>query len=106
MNVLRILRGSGERACSEIGRDMVVRVPDVTRLVDRLETQGLVERDRDSEDRRVVLVRLTRKGSKMLASIDAPLADLHKASMAHMTKAELKALSKLLVKLRSAPDAG
>ena len=41
-NALRILRGAGEggRMCQEIGGQLVARVPDVTRLVDRLERRG------------------------------------------------------------------
>ena len=49
-NALRILRGAGEggAACSEIASRMVTRVPDVTRLLDRLEAHGLIVRARDS----------------------------------------------------------
>src|SRR5262245_12251029 len=60
-NVLRILRGSpaGLPRC-EIARRMIDRAPDVTRLVDRLERRGLVERDRSDADRRLSLTRITR----------------------------------------------
>ncbi|MCB1047747.1 MAG: MarR family transcriptional regulator, partial [Calditrichaeota bacterium] len=63
-NVLRILRGAGEqgRSCSEIGERLVARVPDITRLLDRLEASGWVARERSSEDRRVVLTWLTDAG--------------------------------------------
>src|SRR4051794_4256717 len=52
-NVLRILRGVGAEGLpsTEIGGRMVTRVPDVTRLVDRLEAAGLCERCRTPEDR-------------------------------------------------------
>src|SRR5687768_13858965 len=55
-NVLRILRGSAGDglACGEISERMVRRDPDLTRLLDRLETRGLVERSRGTKDRRVV----------------------------------------------------
>jgi DNA-binding MarR family transcriptional regulator len=56
-NVLRILRGAGEPLPSlEVASRMITRVPDITRLVDRLETAGLVARRRCTEDRRVVYV--------------------------------------------------
>src|SRR5690242_9245315 len=50
-NILRILRGAGDagRPSGEIGRDMITRVPDVTRLVDRLEKMGLATRCRIEE---------------------------------------------------------
>src|SRR5205085_1373504 len=63
-NVLRILRGKGGQGipCQEIAEQMVTRMPDITRLVDRLEAAGLVERRRTPEDRRVVLVRIMKTG--------------------------------------------
>ncbi len=100
-NVLRIVRSGKGKTCSEIGRDMVVRVPDVTRLVDRLEGQGLVTRERGSEDRRVVRVSITREGERLLRTLDTPLRALLVDQMAPLTRAELKEFSRLLVKLRA-----
>ncbi|HEX8686463.1 MAG TPA: MarR family transcriptional regulator, partial [Pyrinomonadaceae bacterium] len=67
-NALRILRGAGERGlCRHEVRDrLVAQVPDVTRLLDRLEEVGLVERERDADDRRLVNTRITREGLKLL----------------------------------------
>lgn len=102
-NALRILRGSGQagRACSEIGRDMVTRVPDVTRIIDRLEKAGLATRCRVVEDRRVVLIKITDKGLALLAQMDEPVKQIHKQQFSGMTKAEIVELSRLLEKLRS-----
>src|SRR6188508_66004 len=62
-NVLRILRGAGaEGLCrQEVGERLVRRVPDVTRLLDRMEELGLVGRVRGGEDRRYVTARITRQ---------------------------------------------
>lgn len=66
-NVLRILRGAPEgHARCEIARRLIERAPDVTRLIDRLQRQGLVERARSEEDRRLSLTRITKKGLKVL----------------------------------------
>jgi len=53
-NALRILRGAGtEGLCrNEIRDRLISRVPDATRLLDRLEETGLVTRSREGEDRR------------------------------------------------------
>jgi len=74
-NVLRILRGAGEAGatCSAIGGRMINHDPDITRLLDRLEARGLVARARSTEDRRVVLTRITPEGPALLGSIDEPL---------------------------------
>jgi DNA-binding MarR family transcriptional regulator len=67
-NVLRVLGDVGDEGlpCLEIGSRMVTRVPDVTRLVDRLVEQGYVRRERSVSDRRIVRVRLLPKGSFVL----------------------------------------
>jgi DNA-binding MarR family transcriptional regulator len=107
-NVLRILRGatlgpdaSGRRSCSQIGEHLVAKVPDVTRLVDRLERMGLVERERCVEDRRVVYVKATRRGLDLLARLDRPVLDLHQRQLGHMARAELAELCRLLTRVRS-----
>jgi MarR family transcriptional regulator, 2-MHQ and catechol-resistance regulon repressor len=74
-NVLRILRGvhpAGHPRC-EIIRRMLERAPDVTRLVDRLEKQKLVSRDRSERDRRLSLTRITPKGLRLLETIEPAL---------------------------------
>src|SRR5665213_950857 len=66
-NVLRILRGAPDGlACGEIGDRMITRDPDITRLLDRLERRGLIERWRDERDRRVVMARIAPEGLKLL----------------------------------------
>jgi DNA-binding MarR family transcriptional regulator len=84
-----------------IGERLIAQVPDVTRLVDRLERCGLVARSRTSEDRRVVLVRITGEGLAVLAELEEPLHTLLKQQYGHMTTDELVQLSGLLVKARS-----
>ena len=79
-NALRILRGAGEggRTCNEIAGRMIHRVPDVTRLLDRLEARGLILRKREDADRRVVRVWSTESGLALLATLDAPLSALNR----------------------------
>lgn len=71
-NVLRILRGAhpeGHSRC-DVAVRLVERAPDVTRLVDRLERQGLVERVRSEEDRRLSISRITSTGLELLERMD------------------------------------
>lgn len=106
-NVLRILRGHRETGlpCQEITAQMVTHMPDITRLVDRLEAAGLAKRERIERDRRVVLVRITEAGLHLLATLDEPILDMHRRQMKHLTRAELAELNRLLVKVRR-PDGG
>lgn len=104
-NVLRILRGAGPsgRMCHEIADHMVTRVPDVTRLVDRLEQGGYASRERSTKDRRVVHVKITEKGLGVLAELDKPVMDLHAKQLGHLARADLETLSRLLSEARNAP---
>lgn len=100
-NVLRILRGAREGLpCSQIGERMIQRVPDVTRLLDRLETGGFVTRHRDGADRRVVLTTITKAGLDVLARLDRPVLELHRKTLGHMSERDLQQLNRLLVKAR------
>ena len=112
-NLLRILRGHQRRGASlgvrasEIGGQMVVRMPDVTRLVDRLEARGLVERGTCAEDKRVKYVRIAPKGLRLLEQIDPKIKVLGKSVLGQLSVDELKTISRLLEKARNEqPEAG
>lgn len=104
-NALRILRGAGGRAlsCGAIGERMIARDADVTRLLDRLEQQGLVQRARDEADRRVVVTRPTQRGLAVLAELDAPVQQAHRAQLAHLGEAKLRQLLALLGEAAARP---
>lgn len=74
-NILRILHGGppeGYPRCDIIER-MIDRGPDVTRLVDELEEEGLVDRRRSEEDRRMMMHRITEQGRKRLQAVTEDL---------------------------------
>lgn len=105
-NVLRILRGEGKPLpCLEIADRMVQVVPAITGLLDRLELQGLIRRERCTVDRRVVYIDLTEKSVELLSQMDRPVIELHKALMGHLSVSELKELTRLLEKARTSLDA-
>src|SRR5205085_11407763 len=76
-NALRILRGAGDQGlmCGEIGERMLTKESDITRLLDRLETRGLISRERPADNRRVVITRITTEGSKLLSRLDQPVVN-------------------------------
>jgi DNA-binding MarR family transcriptional regulator len=101
-NVLRILRGAGEAlACGEIAMRMITREPDMTRLLDRLESRGLLTRMRDKRDRRVVLSTITPAGAALLGDLDEPLRLLHRRQLAHLGDHKLRLLIDLLEEART-----
>ena len=101
-NVLRILRGAGRDGlnASDIAGRMISRDPDVTRLVDRLEKRGLVERWRCSEDRRVVWTRISPAGRELIEPLDASVDQLHRDMLSHVAPHRLQLLVELLEEAR------
>ena len=97
-NVLRILRGAGRGglSCREIGDRLVSRDPDITRLLDRMEGQGLVTRSRDESDRRIVTTRISAAGLTLLRGLDDAITDMHRAQLGHLGAARLRQLNDLL----------
>lgn len=105
-NVLRILRGAGEKglACREIGCRLISRDPDITRLLDRMESRGLIARARETDDRRVVKTRITPEGLRLLADLDEPVRELHRRQLRHLPEKQLRQLSALLDRAREPFD--
>ena len=101
-NVLRILRGAGDAGLcrAEIAARLIRRVPDVTRLIDRLEEAGRVTRDREARDRRYVTARITAAGKALLASLDERVTALHDRLLGHLSAAEVRHLVALLDRVR------
>lgn len=97
-NVLRILRGAGAEgiACSKIAERMITRDPDMTRLLDRLEKRGLVERARQPSDRRVIRTQITAAGMALLNHLDRPINELHAGQLRHLGDKKLRTLARLL----------
>lgn len=104
-NILRILRGAGTDglACQAIGKRLVTLDPDVTRLLDKLEQRGLVARERQHDDRRVVLVRLTAAGTALCddPQLTADLTALHHQHFARLGPSDTATLIRLLETLRT-----
>lgn len=95
-NVLRILRGAGADGLPTlaIAHRMLEQTPGITRLIDRLEAKGWVGRERQKDDRRLVVCRITPAGLDLLAGLDAPVqdADLRLVDLCEEEKRQLVAL--------------
>jgi DNA-binding MarR family transcriptional regulator len=105
-NILRILRGAGDAglSCSAIAERMISRDPDITRLADRLEKRGLALRRRGIDDRREVVIALSREGRTLTDAIDAPLKVFLDELVGSLTASEAKMLVELLRKFRGGHD--
>ena len=71
-------------------------MPDVSRLLDRMEAAGLVHRVRSADDRRLVNTTLTARGSTLVDELDAEVAAVHARQLGHLDDTQLRSLIKLL----------
>jgi len=102
-NVLRILKGAGPDGlkCGQIGERMVNHDPDLTRLLDRLEARGMVEKTRGLKDRRVVNACITKDG---LAAVERATRDVQsrlRDAMKPIGREQLEQVADLLESIRS-----
>src|SRR5262245_48379772 len=93
-NILRILRAEHPDAVPTLAlaRQLVSRAPDVTRMLDKLEQRGLIERDRPADNRRVVRVGITEAGRALVRELDAPVRACHTRQVGHLAPRDLREL--------------
>jgi MarR family transcriptional regulator, organic hydroperoxide resistance regulator len=103
-NVLRILRGAGERGlCGrDVGERMISRVPDVPRLLDRMEEMALIHRERDPSDRRHVTARITAQGVRVLEEVTPVLEQIEGERFSLLGPDALQSLVQALDAVRAA----
>lgn len=97
-NVLRLLEARHPEPIPtlQLSAKLISRAPDITRMIDKLETQQWIRRERSSEDRRAVLVALTDKGTELVKSLAEPVKQMHEAQLGHMTAEQMRSLVSLL----------
>jgi len=103
-DVLAALRRAGSpyrKSSSELAKGSLLSSAGVTFRLDRLEQAGLIERHRDTEDRRVVHSQLTDKGLAAIEDAITDHLDNEHRLLAGLTKAECQQLSRLLAKLEA-----
>jgi DNA-binding MarR family transcriptional regulator len=97
-NALRLLKSEHPnkiRTLDLAGR-LVSRAPDITRMLDKLEQRGLIDRDRPADNRRVVRIGITEAGLALLRELREPLRQCHVRQLGHLSPKELKDLAVLL----------
>lgn len=101
-NVLRILRGAEPHGlCRNEVRDrMLSRMPDMTRLLDRMEGAGLVVRARSQSDRRLVTTRITGRAMQVLERVGDAVTEEHRRRFSSLSKSEIRTLIGLLERVR------
>lgn len=93
------LRMAGPHSTVALGRELDMDAGALTRLLDRLEAKGLVQRQRSEADRRVVMVSLSEEGQRATAALPSVLSDIFNAHLAGFSEAEWRTLLNLLQRI-------
>jgi DNA-binding MarR family transcriptional regulator len=96
-NVLRILRGVYPEGHPrrEIAGRMLDRAPDVTRIIDRLQSRGLVRRDRAHEDARQSIAKITEEGLALLGSMQPDVDEVMHGCLRRLGPQDCEALRRI-----------
>jgi len=101
-NVLIQLRYEKQQELSQadLGRRLVVNKADMTGIIDRLEKAGLVMREDHPKDRRVNIIKITRKGRDIVNKLEPGYFTAVKKAMSSMSKNDMKTIIKGMEKIR------
>jgi DNA-binding MarR family transcriptional regulator len=97
--VLKNLAGSGAETAASLCRALHQDTGSMTRMLDRLEEKGLVTRERDTSDRRLVFLRLTEAGESLIPKIRPALRRALRRHLAGFTPEEIASLKRYLGRL-------
>jgi MarR family transcriptional regulator, organic hydroperoxide resistance regulator len=99
LTVLKMLEGLGDLSLSELSERIRAQNSTVTGIIDRMEREALVTRTRSTEDRRVVKIRLTDKGSKIARAIAVEPIEIFRGALDSLSAGETRELLKILTKI-------
>lgn len=96
---LRQLLVDGEITPGQLAKSVYLSQATVTGIIDRLVDKGLVSRERSTQDRRKMLVRLTPKGTQMANDMPWPLQERFSRSLAGLKLEEIEKIDTMLKRL-------
>ena len=100
LHILYTLQRTGEMPMSRLADVLNVSLSNATGLIDRIEERGFVERTRVPEDRRIVLIRVTDAGRRMLDEVDAISTELLRSVFARIGRSQLTLVGRAIAELR------
>ena len=103
--VLKTLSQNGDLALGELSKRMYLHPSTITGLVDRLEKKDLVSRRRDEEDRRVITIHLTSKGTSLIKKAPHPIQGKMVYGLRRLKKHELHSIFNAVQKLTEIMEA-
>jgi len=99
LTVVKLLESIGDLSLSELSEKIRAQNSTVTGIIDRMEREGLVTRERSKEDRRVVYIKLTAKGRELARDIPVEPMEIFKGALETLSAQEMRELMRIMTKL-------
>jgi len=100
--ILQLVRQNPDLTATQLAKALAITTPGVGSWIDRLEKRGLAKRQRSVEDRRAQHLRLTRRGTELVASVSKSLLQADRELLSHLSPGEQRILVELLRKVAQA----
>lgn len=100
LTVLKLLETFQDLSLSSLSERIRAQNSTVTGIIDRMEREGLVGRERSKTDRRVVYIKLTEKGAKLAREIRVEPLEIFRGALQSLTHSDLRDLLRILMKLQ------
>jgi MarR family transcriptional regulator, organic hydroperoxide resistance regulator len=100
LTVIKLLETFSDLSLSSLSERIRAQNSTVTGIIDRMEREGLVRRERSTVDRRVVHIRLSDKGLKLARQIQVEPMEIFRDALASLTQADLRDLLRIMNKLQ------
>ena len=99
LTVVKLLEAFGDLSLSELSDKIRAQNSTVTGIIDRMERENLVTRERSKEDRRVVYIKLTAKGRDLARAIPVEPMEVFKSALETLSGQEMKDLLRIMTKV-------
>jgi DNA-binding MarR family transcriptional regulator len=100
LTVIKLLETFDNLSLSSLSERIRAQNSTVTGIIDRMEREGLVRRERSTSDRRVVHIRLSDKGQKLARQIQVEPMEIFRGALSSLTQADLRDLLRIMNKLQ------
>lgn len=96
LTVIKLLEQLGDLSLSSLSSRIKANNSTVTGIIDRMERESLVKRERSETDRRIVLIRLTAKGRKLAESIEVEPMEIFRQALESLPRKDIEDLFRIL----------
>lgn len=100
LTIVKLLESLGDLSLSSLSERIRAQNSTVTGIIDRMEREGLVRRERSTSDRRVVFIRLSDKGQKLAREIEVEPLEIFRQALLALSASDQRDLLRILVKLQ------